>query len=138
MNDAEHGIALHAIQSNRASSCYEWEVSEFFSIYGGNLGYILEFCRDGNSKLVFVQRSQDSCLISRDSSGISPKHGRAIQTFLDVSRVTECPFLVARVILVFLSIFHKRQASSTFEAELPMTHKVSKGYEASCPDEVGT
>ena len=41
---------------------------------------------------------------------------QAIQTLLDVSRETEVPFLVARVILVFLSIFNKSQASSPFEA----------------------
>ena len=44
------------------------------------------------------------------------RHGRAIQTLLDVSWETEGPFLVARVILVFLSIFNKSQALSPFEA----------------------
>ena len=104
----------------------------------GIWGIFSSYGRDGNSKLVFVQRSQDSCLITRDISGISRKHGRAIRTLVDVSRETEVPFLVARVILVFRSIFNKSQASSPFEAELPMPLKVSKGCEASCPDEVGT
>ena len=40
----------------------------------------------------------------------------AIWTLLEVSRATQCPFLVATVILGFLSIFRKSQASSTFEA----------------------
>ena len=40
--DWEQGIALHAILGNRASSVNEGEVSWFFSICGGNLGYILE------------------------------------------------------------------------------------------------
>ena len=42
MFDGEHGITLHAMQGNRASSRGEWEVSYFFSSCGGNLGYILE------------------------------------------------------------------------------------------------
>ena len=82
----------------------------------GIWGIFSSYGRDGNSKLVFVQRSQDSCLITRDTSGISTRHGRAIWTLLDVSRETEGPFLVARRILVFLSIFNKSQASSPFEA----------------------
>ena len=40
--DWEQGIALHAMQRNRASSLSEGEVSWFFSSCGGNLGYILE------------------------------------------------------------------------------------------------
>ena len=39
MFDVEHGIALHAMQGNRASSLGEWEVSWFFSSYGRDLGY---------------------------------------------------------------------------------------------------
>ena len=42
--------------------------------------------------------------------------GRKIQTLLDVSRETKRPLLVGTVILVFLSIFTKRQASSPCEA----------------------
>ena len=42
MFDWEHGIALHAMQGNRASSCGEGEVSYVFSSCGGNLGYLLE------------------------------------------------------------------------------------------------
>ena len=42
--------------------------------------------------------------------------GRKIQTLLEVSREAKCPLLVGTVILVFLSIFMKRQASSPFEA----------------------
>ena len=41
----EHGIALHGMQGNQASSCCGWEVSWFFSSCGGNLGYILELQR---------------------------------------------------------------------------------------------
>ena len=52
----------------------------------------------------------------RDTSGISSRLGRAIQTLLEVRRETQCPFIVATVILGFLSIFKKSQASSPFEA----------------------
>ena len=42
--------------------------------------------------------------------------GRKIQTLLQVSREAKLLFLVGTVILVFLSIFTKSQASSLFEA----------------------
>ena len=42
--------------------------------------------------------------------------GRKIQTLLDVSWEAKRPLLVGTVILVFLSIFTKGQASSPFEA----------------------
>ena len=42
--------------------------------------------------------------------------GKKIQTLLEVSREAKRPLLVGTVILVFLSIFTKSQASSPFEA----------------------
>ena len=42
MFHGEHGIALHAIQGNLASSRCKGEVLWFFSSCGGNLGYILK------------------------------------------------------------------------------------------------
>ena len=45
MFDGEHGIALHSMQGNRASSHRNGEVSWFFSSCGGNVGYILELQR---------------------------------------------------------------------------------------------
>ena len=42
--------------------------------------------------------------------------GRKIQTLLEVSQEAKRPLLVATVILLFLSIFTKCQASSLFEA----------------------
>ena len=42
--------------------------------------------------------------------------GRKIQTLLQVSQEAKRPLLVGTVILVFLSIFTKSQASSPFEA----------------------
>ena len=45
MFDWEHGIAMHAMQGDQASSLREEEVSSFFSTFGGNLAYILELRR---------------------------------------------------------------------------------------------
>ena len=42
--------------------------------------------------------------------------GRKIHTLLELSRDAKLPLLVGTVILVFLSIFTKSQASSPFEA----------------------
>ena len=42
--------------------------------------------------------------------------GRKIQMLMEVSWEAKCPLLVGTVILVFLSIFTKSQASSPFEA----------------------
>ena len=42
--------------------------------------------------------------------------GKIVQTLLEVSREVKRPLLVGTVILVFLSIFTKSQASSPFEA----------------------
>ena len=77
-----------------------------FSRYGG----------DDNTKLVFAHRSQHSFPVTRDNTGISMRLGRAIQTLLQVRQETEGPFRVATVILGFLSIFNKSQASPHFEA----------------------
>ena len=42
--------------------------------------------------------------------------GRKIQTLLEVRREDKLPLVVGTVILVFLSIFTKSQASTPFEA----------------------
>ena len=116
MFDGEHGIALNAMQGNQASSHGEGEVSWFFLSCGGNLGTFSSYGGGGHLKLVFVQRRQDSCLVTSDTSEISTRTGRTIQTLLEVKQETQCPFLVATMILGFLSIFKKTQASSPFEA----------------------
>ena len=51
-----------------------------------------------------------------DTVGSYTKLGRTIQTLLEVRREAKRPLLIGRVILVFLSIFMKSQASSPFEA----------------------
>ena len=50
-----------------------------------------------------------------DTSGVKTKLGRTIQTLLEVRQETEAHFLVGTVILGFLSIFKKGQASSPYE-----------------------
>ena len=51
-----------------------------------------------------------------DTSGSLTRLGRTVQTLLKLRRQAKRPLLVGRVMLVFLSIFMKGQASSPFEA----------------------
>ena len=51
-----------------------------------------------------------------DTSGIETRLRRTIRTLLEVRQETKAHFLVGTVILGFLSIFKKSQASSHFEA----------------------
>ena len=83
---------------------------------------------DGHLKLGFVQRSLDSCLVMTDTSESYTMLLRKIQTLLDVSREAKRPLLVGTVILVFLSIFTKSQASSPFEALNSAQHSKSQIY----------
>ena len=114
--DGEHGTALHAMQGNRASSRSEGKSHGFSRVADGTWGIFSCYSGNGPSKLLFVQRRQDSCLVTRDTSGISSMLGRAIQTLVEVKKETQCPFPGATVILGFLSIFKWSQASSPFEA----------------------
>ena len=102
------GIRLHLVVRGKSHGFSGVAVGTcgIFSIYGG----------DGHSKLMFFQRSKISCIVMRDISDISTRLGRAIQMLLEMRRGSECPFLVATVILEFLSIFKKSQASSPFVA----------------------
>ena len=68
--DSKNGIALHAMQGNRASFPSEGDVSYDFRIAAGTWGIFASYSGDGHSKLHFVQRSQDSCVVMRDPSGI--------------------------------------------------------------------
>ena len=79
-------------------------------------GILSSYCLDGHSKLVFVQQRQDSCLVVRETLGISPRLGRAIRNRLELRRENQGHFLLATVILGCLSIFKKSQALSPFEA----------------------
>ena len=51
-----------------------------------------------------------------DTSGSLTRLSRTVRTLLKVRREAKRPLLVGTTILVFLSIFKKNQASSTFEA----------------------
>ena len=116
MFEWEHEIAVHIMKGNQASSRGDGQVSCFFSSGARNLRYILDLGGDDPSKLLCVQRHQDSCLVMKDTSGIFSRLGRAIQTVLEVRRETQATFLVATVILGFRTILRKSQASSPFEA----------------------
>ena len=70
MFDWEYGIALYAMQGNRASFPSEGDVSYVFSSCSKKLRYIREFQGDGHSKLHFVQESQNTCEVMKDTSGI--------------------------------------------------------------------
>ena len=61
----ENGIALHAMQGNRASFPSEGDVSYDFSSCGRNLGYILELWRGWPLK-TFVGSSTSGLLSSYD------------------------------------------------------------------------
>ena len=88
----------------------------FSRVAKGTWGTFTSYGGDCHSKLLCVQQRQDSCLVTRETSGISKRLGRAIWMPLEVRQETDGPFLVATVILGFLSIFKKSQASSPFEA----------------------
>ena len=51
-----------------------------------------------------------------DTSGVETRLGRTIRTLLEVRQETEFHFLFGTVILLFLSIFKKSQASSPYAA----------------------
>ena len=104
------------MQGNWASSPVEGEVSSFFSSCSENLGYILKL-RWGMPLKTHVCSAM-SGLLSSYEGHLRNLHEafREIRTLLEVRRETECPFLVATVILGFLSIFKKSRASSPFEA----------------------
>ena len=76
----------------------------------------MSYSGDDPSKLVFAQRHQDSCLVMWYTSRITSSLGRAKWMLLEVRRESQSIILVATVILGFLSIFRKSQASSPFEA----------------------
>ena len=65
---------------------------------------------------MFAQQNQDSCLVTRDTLGISTRLRRAIRMLLDVKWEIEDPFLFVIEILGYLSIFKNNQASLSFEA----------------------
>ena len=67
--DLEYGIALHAMQGNRAHLPARGMSHGISRVAAGTWGIFSSYSGDGHSKLHFVQRSQDSCLVMRDTSG---------------------------------------------------------------------
>ena len=89
---------------------------EFSRVAAGTWCIFLSYGGDGHLKHGFFLRSQDSWLVMTDTLGSSTRFGRKIRKHLQVRREAKRPLLVGTVILVFLSIYTKRQASSPFEA----------------------
>ena len=87
----------------------------FSRVAAGTWCPFLSYGGDDHSKLLFVLLRQNSFLVTRETSGISTRFGGAIRMLLKVRPETECSLLVPTVILGFLSIFNKSQASSPFE-----------------------
>ena len=79
-------------------------------------GYILELWQGWPFKTRICQQSNDSCVVTSDTSGISSRLGRNIVTPLEVRLETQGTIPVATGILGFLTIFKMSQASSPFEA----------------------
>ena len=112
--DWEKGVALHEMQGNRASYLIQKKVSWVFSSCGGNLGYILELWR-GKPLETFVCSAMSGLLYSYDGNLRNLNY--AWQDNTDASGGEErdrVHFLVGTVILGFLSILRKSQASSPF------------------------
>ena len=112
--DWEHGNPQHEMQGNRPYLAARGKSHEFSRVAAGTWCIFSSYGGDGHLKLGFVQRSQDSGLVMTDTSGSLTMLGMKIQTLLEVSREANLPLLVGTVILVFLSIFTKSQASFTF------------------------
>ena len=55
------------MQGNRASSRGGGKSHGFSRVAAGTWGTFWSYGRDGHSKLVFVQRREDSCLVMRDT-----------------------------------------------------------------------
>ena len=56
----------------------------FSRVAAGTLVTFFIYDGDGHSKLVFIQRLQDFCLVKRDTSEISTRLGSAIRMLLEV------------------------------------------------------
>ena len=63
----EYDIALHEIKPHLPARCMCHGISR---VAAGTCGVFSSYSGDGHSKLHFVQRSQDSCLVTTGTSGI--------------------------------------------------------------------
>ena len=85
------GIGLHLAVRGKSH--------DFFRIVVGTWLILSVYGRDGPSKLVFVQRHQDTCLVARDTLGFSSSLDKSTRTPLDLMWDTKAPFPVALAIL---------------------------------------
>ena len=61
-----------------------WKSQGFSHVAVGTWIIFSSYSREDTSKLVFVQRLQDFCLVKRDTTEISTRLGSAIRMFLEV------------------------------------------------------
>ena len=66
----EYDIALHEMQGNQTSSPGEGMRHGISRVVVGTWGIFSSYSGFGHSKLHFVQRSQDFCLVKTENSGI--------------------------------------------------------------------
>ena len=66
----ENDIALYKIQGNQASSPSEGYGHGISRVVAGTWGIFSSYSGDGHSELHFIQRSQDTCVVMRATSGI--------------------------------------------------------------------
>ena len=71
MFNSKYNIALHEMLRNQASSPGEM-CHGISRVAAGTWGKFSSYSGDGHSKLHFVERSQDSCLVMVDTSGNYP------------------------------------------------------------------
>ena len=76
--DGYHGISVHALLLNRASSRGKWKVSYFLASCIENLGYILTWYQGWPYNSRVCAEPSHSCLVERDISGFSSRHGSAL------------------------------------------------------------
>ena len=100
--DWEHGVALQAIQGNRASSFGVGEVSYIFSSCDWKPGYILELRRGWSFRTRVCSVTTRPLSSYGETSGSLKSLGRSLWMLSGVRQETEHPFLVATVILSFL------------------------------------
>ena len=84
MFHGEHGIVLHQGRAIGPELTARVKSHGFSPVVVGTWGIFSSYGGDDPSKLVFFQRCQVSCQVTRDTSGISSRIGRAIQVLLDV------------------------------------------------------
>ena len=99
MFDVDHGITMHAMHENQASSLPQEKSHVLCRVAVGTCGILQSYNGDCPSKPVFIQQLQDSCLDVRDTPGFSSRLGRAIGTPLQVRREMQGHFPLATGIL---------------------------------------